>query len=391
VPAAAEFLVMAKVIGARCNLSCAYCYYLDKADAFPGAPPVMSDELLERYIRGRLAAAADGAAVHFEWHGGEPTLAGLDFFRTIVALQKKYARPGLSVSNGLQTNGILIDDDWADFLHEAGFSVGLSIDGPARLHDAVRRTAAGAPSHERAVRAFRLLRERRVFVNALCVLSAANAGEPDAVYDFFRGLGATYLQFLPLVTHVGEGRVSDLTPAPDAAGGFLNRVFDRWIAEDVGRIVVQAFDEALRPLAGVPHSLCVHRPTCGDALVLEREGSVFSCDHFVDPGHRLGSLAERPLPELAGLPRQTSFGAAKRGSLPPACRTCDVLEFCHGGCPKDRIVDRGDGEGQLNYLCPSYLDFFRHVRPELERLAAHLKAGRRLRDFRPLGEERKAR
>ncbi len=383
-PSSGEFLVMAKVVGARCNLRCSYCYYLDKTDSFPAAPPLMSEALLERYIRDRLDSAAAGSAIHFEWHGGEPTLAGLDFFKTIVALQKKYARPGLAITNGLQTNGLLIDPDWAAFLGEARFSIGLSIDGPARLHDAVRKTAAGGPSHEAAVRAFTLLRERRVFVNVLCVLSAANTGEPDAVYDFFRGLGVTYLQFLPLVSQLGDGSVSDLTPAPEAVGEFLARVFDRWIAEDVGRIVVQAFDEALRPLAGVAHSLCVHRPVCGDALVLERDGSVFSCDHYVNDAHRLGNLSEGPLGALAGLPRQAAFGAAKRDALASACRACDVLEFCNGGCPKDRIVEQPDG-GKLNYLCPSYRKFFRHCRPELERLAVHMKAGRKLRDFRPLG------
>jgi uncharacterized protein len=384
VPDNPEFLVMAKAVGARCNLRCAYCYYLDKAGLLPAAPPVMSGELLERYVRERLAAAPVGATVHFEWHGGEPLLAGLDFFRTAVSLQRKYARAGQRVTNGVQTNGLLVDDEWASFLGEAGFSVGLSIDGPARFHDAVRRTPADGPSHEAAVRAFQLLKTRRAFVNVLCVISGANVGAPAEVYDFFRGLGATYLQFLPLVTHLGGGRVSPLTPASEAVGEFLIRVFDRWIAGDVGRIVIQTFDEALRPLFGAEHSLCVHRPTCGNVLVLEREGSVFSCDHFVDAGHRLGSLADRPLSKLAGLPEQVRFGAAKRDALPAACRVCDMLVFCNGGCPKDRFVDQGDGQGKLNYLCPSYRNFFRHCRPELERLAAHMKAGRKLREFRPL-------
>ena len=317
-----EFLVMAKAVGARCNLRCAYCYYLDKETITGRSPARMERPVLERYIRGRLQGART-STMHFEWHGGEPTLAGLDFFKTAVELERRYARPGCAVTNGLQTNGLLIDDEWAAFLGAAGFSVGLSLDGPQALHDTVRRTASGEPTQERVVRAFRLLRGQGVFVNILCVLSQANVGEPDAIYDFFRSIDAGYIQFLPLVTRTNETEVSELTPPPSAAGDFLCRIFDRWLAEDADRMVVQAFDEALRPLCGLGHSLCVPRPVCGD-----------------------------------------------------------VLDFCHGGCLKDRFVSVPGEEQPLNYLCPSYRLFFRHCRPELTRLAEHLKAGKPLTDFR---------
>ncbi len=379
-PGPSEYTVMAKPVGSRCNLRCEYCYYLAKAEILPQKPYVLPQHLLGEYIRQRISAAKS-EIIHFEWHGGEPTLAGLDYFRTIVRLQHVYAKPGRGISNGIQTNGFLIDGEWAAFFRQAGFSVGLSLDGPARMHDAFRRTAAGEPSHERVVRAFQVMRRYRVFVNILCVLSAANAGEPDEVYDFFRGLGATHLQFLPLVERTADS-VSPRTVFPEALAGFLCRVFDRWIREDVGRVVVQTFDEALRPLYGVPHALCIHRPVCGDVLVLERDGSVYACDHFVDEAHRLGSLEEHSLAEMVSDPRQKRFGRHKRDTLPAVCMDCDVLEFCNGGCPKDRFLPAPDGSYTLNYLCPAYKRFFRHARAELTRLAAHMKAGKRLTEFR---------
>lgn len=383
-PGFADFLVMAKPIGPRCNLSCEYCYYLGKQDILPREPYILSQPLLEKYVRQRIAAACS-EIIHFEWHGGEPTLAGLDYFRAIIDLQQKHARPDRGISNGIQTNGLLIDEEWADFFRQAGFSVGLSLDGPARMHDAFRRTTAGEPSYEQVVRAFQVLRKHRVFVNILCVLSAANTAEPDAVYDFFRALGVTHLQFLPLVERKGD-TVSVRTAAPEVLADFFCRIFDRWIREDVGRLVVQTFDEALRPLYGVPHALCIHRPVCGDVLVLERDGGVYSCDHFVDPAHRLGSLEDRRLDELAADPRQRRFGLDKRDSLPVDCLECDVRQFCNGGCPKDRFLSDSGGTQNLNYLCPAYKCFFRHARGELARLAAHMKTGKKLTEFRAEGQ-----
>jgi uncharacterized protein len=383
-----DCLVMAKPAGPRCNLACGYCYYLGKAELFRKAPGRMSEELLELYIAQRLEASP-GPGTHFEWHGGEPTLLGLDYFKSIARIERRLAPEGDSsgrfVTNGLQTNGTLLNDAWAEFLGRESWSVGLSLDGPARLHDKYRRTPEGAPTQERVLRSFEALRRRGVFTNVLCVLHEANAAAPDEVYAFFRELGVTYLQFLPLVTPASEGNgaasAHRAAAAPEAIGDFLCRIFDLWISEGVGRMVVQNFDEALRPIYGAPHALCVHRETCGEAAVLERDGGFYACDHFVDPEHLIGNLRERSVASLAGDPRMLAFGAAKRESLPTACKECESLASCNGGCPKDRIVAAPDGSGALNYLCPAYRRFFAHSRPVLERLAAHMKAGRRLAEF----------
>jgi len=373
-----ECLVMAKPAGPGCNMRCGYCYYLGKAALFPTGPWRMSEDLLERYIEQRLQASP-GPTTHFEWHGGEPTLLGLEYFRRIVRLQKDHCPPGRSVTNGIQTNGLLVDEAWAQFLRQESFSVGLSIDGPADLHDAFRKTAGGGTTHAQATDTFRLLKQQGVFCNVLCVLHAANVEQPDTVYDFFRALGVSHLQFLPLAAL--QGNVSAAGAQPEAVGAFLCRVFDRWIAEDVGRIVIQTFDEALRPVYGVPHALCVHRETCGDVAVLEHDGGLYACDHFVDPDHLIGNLRDRTMADLVNDPRMRQFGQAKRNTLPRVCRKCDVLFACNGGCPKDRTAVAPGGEPGLNCLCPAYKSFFRHSRPGLYRLAKHMRAGRSLRSF----------
>ena len=378
---APDCLVMAKPAGPACNMRCGYCYYLRTATLFSPGPWRMSEELLRSYIVQRLQVSA-GPATHFEWHGGEPTLLGLDYFRTVVRIQKENCPPGRTITNGIQTNGLLLDEGWARFLGQGGFSVGLSIDGPGDLHDAFRVTAGGGATHAHAAAAFRLLKERSVLSNVLCVLHARNAAEPDRVYDFFRGLGASWLQFLPLVAVAPGGGVSPATAPAHAIGEFLCRVFDRWLRDDVGRIVIQAFDEALRPIYGVPHALCVHRETCGDVVVLEHDGGLYACDHFVDEEHLLGNLGEQALSDMTADPRLRLFGEAKRDALPRFCRECDVLSSCNGGCPKDRISSTPDGEPGLSYLCPSYKQFFHHSRPGLASLAAHMKTGRSLRSFK---------
>ncbi len=371
-----ECLVMAKPGGARCNLRCGYCYYLDKGAALPAAraPWPMPEASLESYIAQRIDSSS-GPSTHFEWHGGEPTLLGLDYFRRIADIQRARLPPGRKVTNGLQTNGSLIDEAWVDFLAREGFSVGLSLDGPPELHDRYRRGPDGSASQAAALRAFGLMRDRGVFCNILCVLHEGNAAEPERVYAYFKDAGARYLQFLPLVPRPGQEGAAAAAASPDAIGEFLCRVFDLWIREDVGRIVVQTFDEALRPIYGVPHALCVHRETCGDVAVLERDGSFYACDHFVDDEHLIGRLGDRSLAELFSDRRMLDFGRAKREALPRVCLDCGVLASCNGGCPKDR-----DGEG-LNRLCAAYRRFFLHSRPQLTRLAAHMKAGKSLRSF----------
>ena len=370
-----ECLVMAKPGGPACNMRCEYCYYIDKERLFPDGLRRMPEDLLEQYIFQRFDASF-GPNTHFEWHGGEPTLLGLEYFRTIVRLQRKYQPDGRTFSNGLQTNGLLIDDAWADFFAQERFSVGLSLDGPEEFHDVFRKTAGGQPTQSRVVHAFRLLKERRVFCNILCVLHSVNTVAPDTLYDFYRGIGVSYIQFLPLV---GADKPCAKS---EEIGNFLCRIFDRWIKEDVGRIVVQIFDEALRPLYGIPHALCIYRVTCGDAAVLEHDGSFYACDHFVDSDHLIGNIKDRELSDLTEDPALARFGKAKRDTLPRFCSECEVLSSCNGGCPKDRVDSAPDGEAGLNCLCPAYKEFFIHSRPDLTRLAAHIKAGRKLREFR---------
>jgi uncharacterized protein len=358
-------------------MHCDYCYYRDKARLFSAGRQRMPEPLLEAYIAQRFEASP-GPSTHFEWHGGEPTLLGLDYFRTITRLQRKHKPEGRSVTNGLQTNGLLIDAEWADFLAREEFSVGLSLDGPSEMHDRFRTTADHRPTCGQVVHAFGLLKERRIFCNLLCVLHSGNAAHPDILYDFFRSMGAAYIQFLPLV---GCEEAAD----PGDIGNFFCTVFDRWIARDVGRIVIQIFDEALRPIYGVPHALCIHRETCGDVAVLEHDGGFYACDHYVDPQHLIGNIKETKLIDLALDPGMSAFGKAKRDTLPRICRECEALSFCNGGCPKDRTAHAPDGEAGLNHLCAAYKAFFIHARPGLTRLAAHMKAGIPLRAFRAIG------
>ncbi len=361
---------MAKPGGPVCNLACDYCYYLDKERLFPpGAPRRMPDELLESFIAQRFALAPAGPVL-FEWHGGERTALGLDYFRRIALLERRHVRPDQQVQNGLQTNGLLLDDAWAGFFADEGFSVGLSLDGPRELHDLHRVDRGGRPTHREVVRAFELLQRHRVHCDVLCVLHSANAAAPLPVYRYFKELGVRWLQFLPLVERHPSGQgVSERTASPEAVGDFFCAVFDDWARNDVGRIAIQLFDEAMRPAAGLPHSLCLFRESCGDVLVLEHEGSLFACDHYVDPEHLVGSLREQPLAELARSPALAAFGRAKRETLPSRCRDCDVLAHCNGGCPKDRLGD------EPSYLCPAYRRFFRHSRPTMERLAALWRSG----------------
>jgi len=308
-------------------------------------------------------------------------MLGIGRFREILRLQDKYRKPGQTITNGLQTNGIGIDEEWACFLSARGFSVGLSLDGPAEVHDVFRRTADDRPTHSRVVEAFGRLKKHKVFCNILCVLHRENVKNPDMVYGFFRELGVTYLQFLPLVQQGCPDSDNQAADA-DAIGDFLCRVFDLWIERDVGRIVIQTFDEALRPLFGFPHALCIHRETCGDVAVLEHDGSFYACDHFVDNEHIIGSLNDRSLEDLSNDPGLIRFGNAKRDTLPAECCECDVLASCNGGCPKDRFAVSAKGNTGLNYLCTAYKKFFRHSKPKLTLLAAHLKSGKPQRDFR---------
>ena len=368
--AARSFQVFAKPVGAVCNLACQYCYYLEKKQLYPDVGmPRMPDDLLEEYIVQHIHASPD-PIIRFSWHGGEPTLAGLDTFRNIVPLQRRHRPAGRRIENGIQTNGILLDEEWCRFLAEERFAVGLSMDGPEDLHDRFRVTGGQAPTHHQVMRGYECLKGQGIHCDVLCVVHAHNVPHAMRIYRFFKEIGARYITFLPLVQPDGRGGVSEHAVPADAFGDFLCTIFDEWKEQDIGQVDVQIFEEAARSALGEEHALCIFRETCGDVPVVEHNGDFYSCDHFVDAGHRLGNIRQTPLVELIEDPEQRSFGRAKLESLPRYCRECDVRPMCNGECPKNRFLHTPDGEPGLNTLCAGYKRFFTHARPFFNQLAA---------------------
>jgi uncharacterized protein len=382
-----SFHLLAKPTGSTCNLDCAYCFFLEKENLYPGAKARMSDELLDRYVE-QLVAAHDAPEVTIAWQGGEPTLMGLEFFRRAVGLAARHARPGMRVEHTIQTNGTKLNGDWARFFAENKFLVGLSIDGPRELHDAYRRDKGGKPTFDRVMRGLAALRDEGVEWNALTTVHAANAGHPVEVYRFLRDeCGCRFVQFIPIVERPNRDgvpygdAVTDRSVTADQWGGFLTGVFDEWVRHDVGEVYVQLFDVALANWYGEPAGLCVHSPVCGTAMAMEFNGDVYSCDHFVEPAYLLGNIRERHLREIVALPQQARFGQDKLDQLPRYCLECDVRFACHGGCPKDRfIVTPADAtpprEPGLNYLCAGFKAFFHHVDPAMRRMCELLRADR---------------
>ena len=366
------FHVMLKPRGAMCNLACEYCFYLSKETLYPGADFRMSNPVLEAFTREYIQAQRV-PEVTFSWQGGEPTLMGLSFYRRAVELQRRYRRPGMRILNAMQTNGTLLDDEWGRFLRAYGFLVGLSLDGPRGLHDAYRRDRGGEPTFDRVMRGLAVLQKHRVAFNVLACVHPATVDHPRAVYRFLRDeAGARFIQFIPIVEKGNEtGSVSGRQ-----YGAFLSGVFDEWVHRDVGRVFVQIFDVALAAWVGQRPGLCVFEPTCGLAMALEHNGDLYACDHFVEPGYRLGNVLETPLLELASSERQRRFGEDKRDKLPGLCRECDVRFVCNGGCPKNRTLRAANGEFGLNALCQGYQAFFRHVDGSMRLMAGELAAGR---------------
>jgi len=387
------FHLLAKPIGPLCNLDCAYCFYLEKAALYPDRHGLgdwaMSNEVLDTFVRSYITQAP-GPVVSFAWQGGEPTLLGVEYFRNIVALQERYA-DGRPIENALQTNGVLLDDAWCAFLREHEFIVGISIDGPRELHDRYRLDRGGRPTFDSVVRGIQLLQQHDVTFNTLTVVHRNNAPYPHDIYGFLTDLGSRFLQFIPIVERIGhphrgpgpalaspEDPTAPVTPwsvRPDDYGTFLCSIFDRWVRHDVGRVAVQLFEVALESWLGLPQSLCLFRDTCGDALAVEHNGDVYSCDHYVYPTHRLGNILQDPLGSLVSSPTQGRFGEAKRDTLPAYCRRCDVRFACHGECPKNRFTVTPDGEPGLNYLCGAYKRFFSHVMPFMQVMAQKVRAG----------------
>lgn len=394
------FHVLAKPTGSACNLNCAYCFFLAKEALYPDSRFRMADELLENYIR-QYIEAQGGDRVTIAWQGGEPTLMGLDFFKRSVEYARKYARPGMQIEYTIQTNGTLLNDEWCAFFREHNFLVGLSIDGPQQLHDAYRVDKGGRPTFTKVVAAARLLQEHQVDFNVLTTVHAANADHPLEVYHFLRDdLGAQWLQFIPIVERVNsdgrsliqEGRtVTDRSVKPEQWGRFLLAIFDEWVQQDVGRIYITLFEAALASWLGLPASLCIFDKTCGNALAIEHNGDVYSCDHFVEPDYLLGNIQERPLLELVASEKQRRFGAAKQDALPEYCLNCAVNFACHGECPKNRFIDTPDGKPDLNYLCAGYKAFFTHIDRPMKIMAQLYRAGRAPWEIMPLLAEENAR
>jgi uncharacterized protein len=365
--ASREFQIFAKPIGPLCNLDCHYCYYLRKEHFYPkGESFRMSDDILEEYIIQHINASAD-PVIRFSWHGGEPTIPGLDYFRKIVALQRKHKPNNQSIANGIQTNGTLLDEDWCRFFKAESFAVGLSLDGPEEIHNRYRLTKDQKPTHEKTMRGYELLRQHQIYCDILCVVNAYNVQYPLEIYRFFKQIKAQYVSFLPLVEN--PNGVSQLTVPAEAFGIFLCTIFDEWVSQDIGKIKVQIFEESARTAFGQEHSLCIFRETCGDIPVIEHNGDFFSCDHFVDAEHHLGNIKETILVELLESPAQKSFGQAKLGTLPNYCQKCEVRAMCNGECPKNRIIQTPDGEEGLNYLCAGYKRFFTHCQPFVAEIA----------------------
>jgi uncharacterized protein len=381
-----SFHVLTKPTGAICNLDCKYCFFLSKEELYPNSKFRMTDEVLERYIRQQCESQAALPEVTISWQGGEPTLMGLDFFRRSVELAAKYRRPAQGVQYTIQTNGTLLDAEWCAFFREHRILVGLSIDGPREQHDAYRVDKGGHPTFEKVMQAARLMQQHQVDFNVLCTVHAKNADHALELYRFFRDdLRTRHIQFIPIVERVNsDGRtrfqegnaVTDRSVTAEQWGRFLTTIFDEWLKRDVGTVFVQMFDAALASWVGTAPTLCIFAETCGDAVALEHTGDLYSCDHFVEPKHLLGNIAETPLAELVASPQQRAFGAAKRDTLPRYCRECPVRFACHGECPKNRFILTPDGEPGLNYLCAGYKAFFTHVDKPMRIMADLLRRGR---------------
>jgi uncharacterized protein len=393
------FHLLAKPTGAVCNLDCSYCFFLSKEMLYPGSRSRMADELLEAYVSQLIEAHATVPEVAIAWQGGEPTLMGVEFFRRSVELAQRHLRPGQRAVYTIQTNGTLVDADWAGFFAEHDFLVGISIDGPAELHDAYRVDKGGKGSFEQVMRGLGHLKAAGVEWNALTTVHAANGARGREVYRFLRDdCGARFVQFIPIIERVAEAnedgavpwaswrdrplyvqegeRVTGRSIGAEQYGRFLIDVFEEWVRRDVGEVYVQMFDVALANWAGEPPGLCVHCETCGLALALEHTGDLYSCDHFVEPAYLLGNIKEHRMLDLVASQQQRRFGLDKRDTLPRFCLDCDVRFACHGGCPKDRFILTPDGDPGLNYLCPGYKLFFHHVDEPMRAMRDLLRAGR---------------
>ena len=384
------FHLLAKPTGAICNLDCAYCFFLDKEVFYPGSKFRMSQEVLEQYIR-QLIESHQTNDINIAWQGGEPTLMGLDFYRRTMAVVEKHRRPGMTFLHTMQTNGTLLNDEWAAFFKEHNFLLGISIDGPRALHDVYRVDKGGKPTFDNVMRGLRLLQKHGVDYNVLTTVNRVNGDYPLEVYRFLRDeVGTTWMQFIPVVERINadgltlfqEGTtVSERSVQAEQFGRFLSVIFDEWVRHDVGAIYVQTFEAALRNWLGMGASgMCVFNETCGTGLAIEHNGDLYSCDHFVEPNYFLGNIQEQHMIELVASPKQIKFGKDKRDTLPRYCRECDVRFACHGECPKNRFIETPDGEPGLNFLCAGFKAFFQHVDFPMKLMVGLLRRGHEARE-----------
>lgn len=389
-PFAKPLYVMLKPAGAHCNLACKYCYYLEKNHLYKNTPRhLMTDEMLEQFTREYIEAQTM-PQVLFTWHGGEPLMRSIDFYRKALALQKKYAH-GKQIDNVIQTNGTLLTDEWCEFFAQNHWLVGISIDGPQEYHDHYRVTPAGKPSWEKVMQGISLLKKHRVEWNAMAVVNAYNAEHPLEFYHFFRDNGCQYLQFTPIVERLTEhedGRtlasladdreipLADASVTPEQWGNFLCTIFDDWVRHDVGKMFVEIFDCTLANWMGVLPGICAYSKECGHAGVMEHNGDVYSCDHFVFPEYKLGNIREQSLIDMLYGEKQQAFSRLKHTSLPRQCKECDMEFACHGECPKNRFEKDKYGEPGQNYLCQGYYQYYSHVAPYMDFMKRELLAQR---------------
>ena len=389
-PFAKPLYVILKPAGAHCNLACKYCYYLEKNKLYPTAQRhLMSDEMLEQFTREYIEAQTMNQVL-FTWHGGEPLLRSIDFYRKALSLQQKYAG-GRRIDNVIQTNGTLLTDEWCEFFAQNHWLVGISIDGPQPDHDHYRLTAAGKPSWKKVMQGIKLLKKHGVEWNAMAVVNAYNANHPLEFYRFFKENGCQFLQFTPIVerlTRHEDGRtlasladkdeisLSEASVAPEQWGYFLCAIFDEWVRKDVGKIFVEIFDCTLANWMGISPGICAYSKECGHAGVMEHNGDVYSCDHFVFPEYKLGNIRDHSLIDMLYGEQQQEFSRLKHSSLPRQCKECDMEFACHGECPKNRFMKDKYGDSGLNYLCPGYYHYYQHVAPYMDYMKQELMAQR---------------
>lgn len=389
-PFAKPLYVMLKPAGAHCNLACKYCYYLEKNKLYPTAQRhLMSDEMLEQFTREYIEAQTMNQVL-FTWHGGEPLLRSIDFYRKALSLQQKYAG-GRRIDNVIQTNGTLLTDEWCEFFAQNHWLVGISIDGPQPYHDHYRLTAAGKPSWQKVMQGIKLLKKHGVEWNAMAVVNADNANHPLEFYRFFKENGCQFLQFTPIVerlTRHEDGRtlasladkdeisLSEASVTPEQWGYFLSAIFDEWVRKDVGKIFVEIFDCTLANWMGISPGICAYSKECGHAGVMEHNGDVYSCDHFVFPEYKLGNIRDHSLIDMLYGEQQQEFSRLKHSSLPRQCKECDMEFACHGECPKNRFMKDKYGDSGLNYLCPGYYHYYQHVAPYMDYMKQELMSQR---------------